>query len=433
MINRVERLLSGKPDSLAKEIRREMEAAAAAQRFEEAAVLRDRLLALEHLLKYQQASATGIDSLDVIGLHAQADVANVQVLQIRDGLLSDRRSFFLKNTSGEGEDEILEQFIIQYYTTPIGLPSEIVVPASFSETKTIADFLSGVKGSRVEIKRAVRGHRRRLAAMAAHNAALALKQDILREEEKRARPAKALAELKDVLGLKQQPMRIECYDISNTGGRHPVGSMIVFEAGLPRPGHYRKFAVRTAGPDDFAMIAEVVTRRFSRQLTGETASKRKGNLPPGGTDESFSSRPDLIVVDGGAGQVSAAVAALQSLGLADLPVVGLAKKREEVYIKGNPRPLVLPLDSPALGLLMRARDEAHRFAVSFHRQRRSRELSSSILDELPGIGPARKRAILEHFGSPAKFLAASRDELEAVPGLPAKVAREVYALVHKLG
>jgi excinuclease ABC subunit C len=209
--------------------------------------------------------------------------------------------------------------------------------------------------------------------------------------------------------------------------------MVVFEGGLPRPGHYRKFAVRTAGPDDFAMIAEVVTRRFSREIAGEAVSERKESLPPEGTDESFSSRPDLIIVDGGAGQVSAAVAALQSLGLADLPVVGIAKKREEVYINGTSRPLVLPLDSPALGLLMQARDEAHRFAVAFHRQRRSRELSSSILDELPGIGPARKRAILEHFGSPAKFMAASRDELEAVPGLPAKVAREVYALVHKLG
>ena len=424
LVGDVKRLLSGKPGSLADEIGAAMEKAAAARRYEEAAVLRNRLQALNHLLDSQQAGAAGLESLDVFGLFVADNAANVQVLQIRDGLLSDRRSFFLGNVSGEDKEEILEQFLIQYYSTPVGLPREVVVPKGFQGTGTLQEFLTKLKGSKVEVRRPVRDKRRKLGLMAATNAELALKHDILKEEEKRARPARALAELKDVLGLPRRPMRIECFDISNTGGEHAVGAMVVFEGGLPRRDHYRKFGVRTAGPDDFAMMSEVVTRRFMRRLSGAGA---------GEADESFASLPDLVLVDGGAGQVSAAVEALKVLGLERIPVAGLAKKEEEVYLQDRRGPLVLALDSPGLNLLIRARDEAHRFAVTFHRARRGRELTSSILDELPGIGPARKRAILAHFGSPERFMDATRDELEAVPGLPAKTAREVYSLVHKLG
>ena len=420
MIGRVERLLAGRPDNLAGELRAQMEKAAAAQRYEEAAILRNRLIALEHLLEFQQASAIGLESLDVIGLHVEDDGANVQVLQVRDASLSDRRSFFLKNVAGEPEDVILEQFMMQYYSTPTGFPPEVVVPPGFTETAALQKLLSDMKGSRVTVRRGVRGKRRRLSEMASQNAALALKQDLLREEEKRARPAKALKDLKDRLGLAAPPMRIECYDISNIAGQHPVGSMVVFEGGLPRPAHYRKFGVRTKGPDDTAMMAEVIGRRFSRE-------------PAQRQDESFAARPDLLLVDGGAGQVSAARRALELQGLDGIPVAGLAKRHEEVYLWNEKRPLSLPPDAPGLGLLIRVRDEAHRFAITFHRQRRGKELSSSILDELPGIGPARKRAILEYFGSPGRFMAAGRDELEAIPGLPAKVARDIYTLVHKMG
>ncbi len=426
LIKRVERLLSGHADSLEADIAGSMGKAASAQRYEEAAFLRNRLLALRHLLEDQQASAAGLDSVDVIGLHCEDDSANIQVLLIRDGLLSDRRSFFLGNVSGEHRDEILEQFIMQYYSQPIGLPAEVVLPSGFRETEALADYLTRAKGSRVDVKRATtRGRRRELGMMAAENAELALKQDILREEEKRARPARALADLKSSLGLKRRPLRIECYDISNTAGGHPAGSMVVFEAGLPRRSHYRKFAVKTAGPDDYAMMAEVISRRFSRSGIGPGEERK--------TDESFAALPDLILVDGGAGQVSAAAAALETLYLGDVDVAGLAKKREEVYLRGRRGPLILAAGSPGLSLLIAIRNEAHRFAIEFHRQRRDRELSSSILDEIPGIGPSRKRAILVHFGSPERFLAAGRDELEAVPGLPAKVAREAYAIVHKLG
>jgi excinuclease ABC subunit C len=199
--------------------------------------------------------------------------------------------------------------------------------------------------------------------------------------------------------------------------------MVVFEGGIPDSSQYRKFKIRKDdGPDDFAMMAEVIERRFARR-DGKSESD----------DASFARRPDLVVVDGGAGQVSAAAGALELMGIKDIPVIGLAKRFEEVYLPYRKEPLRLPVESRALGLLKNLRDEAHRFAINFHRQRRDRGVSSSILDSLPGIGPARKRAILEHFGSPDKFIAASRDELEAVPGLPAKVARDVYSYLHKLG
>lgn len=421
IISKVERLLSGKSEGLAAEIGEEMEKAAAGQRYEEAAVFRNRLKALEHLLEKQQASAIGISSLDVIGIFAEGDSANVQVLQVRDDALSDRRSFFLKNIAGESGDKILEQFVISYYSTPIAIPAEVVMPPGFGRSDALKDFLSEKRGSCVEVKPAARGKRRKLLEMAAQNAALALRQDKLREEERKARPARALAGLKDALRLKKKPMRIECFDISNIGGRHPVGSMAVFEGGVPNPAHYRKFSIRKSStPDDFAMMAEVIFRRFS---------KNEGDIK--GVDFSFSSRPDLVVVDGGAGQVSAAAGSLEALNL-KIPVAGIAKRHEDIYLPGEPGPLSLPVDSAALGLLKRIRDEAHRFAIIYHRQRRDSEVSSSMLDGIPGVGPARKKAILAHFGSPDRFLSARRDELEAVPGLPSRVAREVYAYVHKL-
>jgi excinuclease ABC subunit C len=364
-----------------------------------------------------------MESADVLGIYTEGDYANVQVLQVRDGALSDRQSIFLKNVSGESDTFILEQFILRYYATPIGFPSEIVVPVSFTKADVIGSYLSEKRGSRVSVRAAVRDKRRELAEMAARNAKLAFEQDRLREEQQRLRPARALAELQKVLSLEKEPRRIEGYDISNTGGAHPVGSMVVFEDGVPQTSHYRKFRVRQeAGPDDFAMIAEIIGRRFSRQDAGD-----------GDGDESFSAHPDLVVVDGGAGQVSAALAALERSGASGIPVIGLAKRFEEIYLPEQPEPLRLPFESNALGLLKSLRDEAHRFAINFHRKRRGRAVSSSILDGIPGIGPARKKAILEHFGSTENFMSASRDELEAVPGLPEKVAREAYAFIHKLG
>ncbi|MFA5808884.1 MAG: excinuclease ABC subunit UvrC [Thermoleophilia bacterium] len=447
MINKVERLMAGKPEGLVEEITEAMEKAAACQHYEEAALWRNRLRALEHLLEKQKATAIGLDSLDVIGVYSEDDTANVQVLQVRDGNLIDRRSFFLKNAAGESEEAVIEQFIIQYYSTPIGLPAELVVSADLTSTEMLKDLLTGQKGSRVDVRPALRGKRRDLWEMAMENAVLAWRQDRLRQADEKSRPARAMEELKAKLGLDQLPFRIECFDISNIAGEHPVGSMVVFEGGLPRKAHYRKFAVRSvSGPDDFAMMAEVIARRYKGARApgdnnGKDFAAAQGEISWTGPievvssvpDESFSLHPDLIIVDGGAGQVSAATGELRRMKLNNIPVIGLAKREEKIYIPGTSRPLKLPDDSVALGLLKRIRDEAHRFAITYHRQRRADSSESSILDGLPGIGAARKKAILKHFGSPERFLAAGSDELEAVPGLPAKVAREVYAYVNKLG
>jgi excinuclease ABC subunit C len=426
MIHKLERLLSGKPEGLLQELEESMQAAASAQRYEEAAFIRNRLLALEHLLEKQSAMSIGVESMDVMGIYIEGDSANVQVLQVRDGNLVNRRSFFLKNVAGEEEQDIIEQFVIQYYSSPIGLPHEVILPAAMTDTATLQTFLTGEKGSSVEAHVGLRGKRRRLSEMASRNAVLAFKQDQLREKDTHERSVRGMAELKKHLSLKQEPRRIECYDISNIGGEDAVGSMVVLENGEPRPDHYRRFSIKTvAGQNDFAMMAEVLSRRFSRKEEPQPAGEA--------ADVSFSSRPDLIVVDGGAGQVSAAVAALDLLHIEDLPVIGLAKKYEEIYIFGRPKPLVLPPDSDALTLLQRIRDEAHRFAVTYHRLKRGKKVSSSILDGIPGIGPSRKKAILAHFGSPDRFLEASSEELEAVPGLPAKIARNAFTFVHKLG
>lgn len=447
LIHKVERLLAGHPEGLVDEMRNAMRQAAAEQRFEEAAFMRNRLQALEHLLEKQYAMATGLYSLDAIGIHVEGEGANVQVLQVRDGNLVNRRNFFLKNVAGEPVEDILEQFLIHYYATPIGLPHEVVLPPGFAAVEEIQGLLSEQKGSRVEVRTGVRGKRRQLSLMAQRNADMAFEQDQLRQADKHGRPARALLELKEILDLPDIPHRIECYDISNIGGGHAVGSMAVFVEGLPETSQYRRFAIRqVAGPDDFAMMSEVLSRRFAHgEAAGEPEAPGEGGevtapevqveaaVKQKEEDTSFASRPDLILVDGGAGQVSAATAALRYAGQEGIPVAGLAKKFEEIYQPGRRPPLRMPADSPALSLLIRLRDEAHRFAVTYHRQKRDKAAKVSILDGIPGIGPARKRAILTHFGSPERFLAATSDELEAVPGLPGRVAREIYAYVHKLG
>jgi excinuclease ABC subunit C len=301
------------------------------------------------------------------------------------------------------------------------VPPEIVAP--LDEPEGVAAALAARRGANVVVRAAKRGPKRRLLELAQHNADLAAQTEVDRIARKSAARIEALERLRDGLALGRLPLRIECYDISNLGEKHPVGSMVVFEGGRPKKAHYRKFAVRDAtGQDDFAMMHQVLRRRFERR------SEAAGDY-----DESFAALPDLGVVDGGKGQLSAAVAALEEAG-AGVDVVSLAKQREEVFVPARRDPLPLPADDPGSLLLQRIRDEAHRFAVTYHRQRRDADLRrSSVFDELPQVGPVRRRRILEHFGSPERFLSASREELERVPGLPRKVAREIYAHLHKTG
>jgi excinuclease ABC subunit C len=295
------------------------------------------------------------------------------------------------------------------------------------DTAALAEALGERRGAPVDVRHAERGDRRRILELAERNARFALDQDRLRSERRRSRRIEALDGLQRALGMEAIPMRIECFDISNLMGDHTVASMVAFEGGAPKKSDYRRFGIRGSVQDDFAAMAEVLSRRMAQFVAQRERSPHDPEF-----DESFASVPALIVIDGGRGQLSAGLAELGAFRDLGVTVVSLAKRVEEVFLPGRPAPLVLRHDSPELQLLQRVRDEAHRFAVEFHRGRRDRAMTRSILDGLPGVGPARKRNILRHFGSPERFLSASREELEAVPGLPGKVARDVHEYVHKV-
>jgi excinuclease ABC subunit C len=305
------------------------------------------------------------------------------------------------------------------------VPPQIVVPADAGDTEALGQFLSERRGSTVEVRAPQRGEKRRLQQLAAENARVALDSEAVQTERKRLRRVEALEELREALNLESLPLRIECYDVSNIQGESVVGSLVVFQDALPKKAHYRKFGVRTLdGQDDYAAMAEVVSRRFARLQNGAVADDY---------DESFAATPNLVVIDGGKGQLAAALTAMQAYDLPRVAVISLAKRAEEVFVPGQPEPIVLDRDSPGLHLLQRIRDEAHRFAIEFHRQRRQAKARESIFDTLSGVGPARRRALLRHFGSAEAVLAASQEELEGVPGLPARTARAIYAQLHKAG
>ena len=424
--------LRGRLTEVKRGIEKEMATAARRQEFEKAALLRDRLAAVAHIWERQAARTEGAGSFDVIGLCQDEPGANLQVFLVREGALVERRTFYVENAGGREAKTVLEEFLLEFYWEAATIPAEVIVPCD--DLAPVGLVLAARRGAGVAVKRAQRGQKRRLLELAQHNAELAAQAELDQASRRRDTRIAALERLRDVLGLSALPLRIECYDISNLGESHAVGSMVVFEGGLPKKAHYRKFAIRdVVGQDDFAMMNEVLGRRFERHLAasdGGGAAATTGEKP---YDDSFAARPDLVVVDGGKGQLSAALAALRDAGQ-DLPVIGLAKQREEVYVPSVADPIDLAADDPGSLLLQRIRDEAHRFAVNFHRQRRDDDLRrATIFDDLPQVGPVRRRRILEYFGSPERFVAATREELERVPGLPVKVAREVYAHLHKAG
>jgi len=425
IIDQVIEFLSGETRPILRELERRMKEAAAEERFEDAARYRNRLFSVSHLAERQAADKRAVGTIDVIGLAAEGDRAAVQVFPLRDGKLIDRYAFHLENVAGQDTATLLEAFCLEYYGSSPAVPPQIVVPREAGDTAALEQFLSERRGSRVEVRAAERGEKRRLQELASENARLALESEVAQAEQKRLRRIEALEELREALNLESLPIRIECYDVSNIQGEAPVGSMVVFQDALPKKAHYRKFGVRSLdGQDDFAAMAEVVSRRFARLSDDGTGED---------FDESFAATPNLVVIDGGKGQLSAALAAMQAYDLPRVAVIALAKRIEEVFVPGRSEPVVLDSHSPGLQLLQRIRDEAHRFAVGFHRQRRDTKSFGSIFDDLEGVGPARRRAILQHFGSAERFLAASQEELEGVPGVPAKTARAIYAQLHKAG
>ncbi len=441
--------LSGRYREIERALERSMREASAEQRFEDAARERNRLKAVRSLLERQRVANEGVGTLDAIAVATSETEANAQVFQLRDGVLADRQSFYLDNAEGAGIAEVAEAFILQYYASAISIPPQIVVQREFEDTGALAQALAARRGGQVEIRIAERGDKRRILELAERNAQLALDQEKLRSERRRQQRVEALDGLQQALGLDTIPLRIECFDISTLMGTNTVASMVVFEGAAPKKSDYRRFRVfgdgarsengthenspprileRAEGPDDFAAMEEILGRRMRRFEAQHDVSPHDKDYDP-----SFAALPNLIVIDGGKGQLSAGLRALQPFRERGVLVISLAKRIEEVFIPGRAEPLRLAHDTPELQLLQRVRDEAHRFAITHHRIRRDRAMTASVLDELPGVGPARKRALLSHFGSPEAVLGASREELEAVPGLPGKLAREVYRELHKTG
>jgi excinuclease ABC subunit C len=426
LIDGVIRFLEGDTRTIVRELEGRMQAAARAERFEDAARYRNRLFAIRSLAERQTADRRDVGTADVLGLAVEGDRATVQVFPLRDGRMVDRHSFHLENVAGQDRATVLESFVLEYYGTAPSVPALVVVPTDVAETEALAAFLTGVRGSAVEVRAPQRGEKRRLAELAGENARVALERDATVAAQKRLQRIEALEQLRETLNLESLPLRIECFDVSNIQGREIVASMAVAIDGQPRSALYRSFAIRDLdGQDDFAAMHQAVARRVARLRDAGQ---------PGRHDESFAATPNLIVIDGGKGQLAAALAALRATPeVSRVAVVALAKREEEVFVPGHERPVELERHDPGLQLLQRIRDEAHRFALGHHRRRRNATAFGSIFDDLEGIGPARRRAILRHFGSAERFVAATREELEGVPGLPAKTARSVHAQLHRAG
>ncbi len=410
-------------------IEQRMRAAAAEEEFETAALERNRLVALRSLSERQRIVSSNDESLDAVAVAVSGEDASVQVFQVRDGLLSDRQSFYLTGDADQTPADVATAFLVQYYRQTPLVPPLILLQEDLVDHDVIRDALEEIRGARVELRAPERGEKARVLDLAERNAHLALGQEKLRAQRKREQLTGALGELQVELNLPNLPLRIECFDISTLMGTNTVASMIVFEGGEPKKSDYRRFKIKgleEGQTDDFAAMNEVLERRVAQYVR---QSDRSPHDPS--RDGSFAARPDVLVIDGGKGQLSAGLRALGPLIDEGVQVISLAKRIEEVFVPGRRDPHVLDHDTPALQLLQRVRDEAHRFAITHHRQRRDKQLTESLLDALPGVGPARKRLLIQHFGSPDAVVAASRDALEAVPGLPGPVARGIHAALHR--
>jgi excinuclease ABC subunit C len=422
--------LSGRFKAIERELEDRMHRAAEDERFEQATLERNRLRAVRSLMERRRVGSESVGTFDAVAIALDGRDANAHVLQVRDGVLSDRQSFYLSNETERDAAEVAEEFMLQYYGGHAAISALIVVAHDVAERSALAQALATRRGGPVELRAAERGEKRRIFELAERNALLALDQEKLRSERRRSRRAEALEGLQEVLALDVPPVRIECFDISNLGGRHTVASMVVFEGAAPKKSDYRRFKIREAegSGDDYAAMAEVLSRRLAQW-------ERQADFSPHDPsyDASFASLPNLVVIDGGKGQLAAGLGPLRAFRERGVAVVSLAKRIEELFVPGRRAPIALEHSTPELQLLQRVRDEAHRFAITHHRTRRDRAMTRSLLDELPGVGPARKRALLAHFGSPDAVVAASREELEAVPGVPAKIGRELHGHLHRAG
>lgn len=418
--------LNGRTESIVARLNTEMAQASADLRFEKAAAIRDQLEAIQSIVERQRIVSTDYADSDVIAMARSDREACVQVFFIRSGKLIGREYFMMENTADTPDADVMAEFIKQYYDQAANVPPEVLLPHEVEEAQVIRQWLSKRRGDGgVEIRIPREGQKAELLKMAAENAAETLSALQAQWQADAHRQTEALAEIQAALKLPRAPERIECYDISNTQGTAAVGSMVVFERGVSNNKLYRRFNIKTVvGPDDFASMQEVLTRRFKRWQAAEEGSPLPGKKP----DAAFSKLPDLVIVDGGKGQLGRAEQVFREFGLTDkVPLAALAKQSEELFLPGQGRGILLPRSSQGLFLLQRIRDEAHRFAITAHRARRTKSGIASQLDEIPGIGPRRRRALLKAFGSIDAMRQASLEQLTAVQGVTPALAESIKA------
>ena len=415
----VEAFLDGRQSTVARDLERRMQEASEELDYERAVRFRNRLDAVRSILERQTiVSASGLDA-DAIGVFREETIAGVHVVHVREGRVQGSSEFILDQGLDVSDDELIEAFLLRYYDDASHVPRQVFVDNKPEEPEPLEVWLAQRRGRKVAIERPERGERRRLLEMATINARHALARYKFRTRYDEDRVNQALLELESALGLGVPPMRIECYDISTLHGRFSVGSMVVFEAGRADPSAYRRFKIRAVTPEsnDVAMMREVLQRRFQREA-------KEGSR--------FARHPDLLLVDGGRAQLSAAIAALEDIGVTGVPVAALAKREEELFVPEWDAPVVLPGGSPSLYLVKRVRDEAHRFAITYHRELRGKAMTASILDEIPGVGPTRKQALVKAFGSVKRLRGAKVEEVSAVKGIGAELAADVVEFLATL-
>ena len=417
-VAQIERFLEGRQEDVARDLTRQMQQASEATEYERAAALRDKVKAIERTMESQKMAAHTTTEEDVLGLARQDTQAAVQLFAVRGGKMVGRDVFLLDAPRETDDATVLSGFVQQYYSRATSIPPAVLVPALPDDAADLEGMLAGRRGSAVRLHVPRRGAKRELLELATRNATETLAREHARWLADQGKTLAALEELAEALDLPAVPVRIECYDISNFQGAQSVGSMVVFEDGKPRTGEYRRFRIKEVkGANDYASHQEVLRRRFRRAKAGEE----------GVEEELRWQLPDLVVIDGGKGQLSAAKEVLDDLGYHDLAVVGLAKEREEIFLPDREEPVLLPTTSSALYLMQRLRDEAHRFAITYHRSLRAKAATRSAFDDLPGVGPKRRAALLRVFGSAKRVREAPVEQVAAVPGIGASLAAKIKA------
>ena len=452
VIDQVVLFMEGKTDKVLRDLNRKMASAADELQFERAVVLRDQIRAIERVNESQKVVSRKQADQDIIALATSGGEAWVEVHFVRGGKLTGRDHFLMEGTQDDEPSQILGQFVKQFYYTAPHVPREILLQYHVKEdARVIEEWLTRKRGRRVTLRVPERGSKRRMVLMVANNAAQGLQQRAVKWQSDSNNLQQAMSEVTEALNLPRPALRMECYDISNIQGTNPVGSMVVFEEGRPKNSHYRRFRIKSVeGIDDYSMMQEMLRRRFRRlgeQLRShdvEAGTTGNGDTDPlaGGDGEvaqgvadrngspakekTWGIIPDLVLIDGGKGHLSAALQVFLELGLGDtVPLASLAKEREELFLPHNPDPILLPRGSQGLFLVQRLRDEAHRFAITYHRQRRSKSAVKSAIDSVPGIGPKRRRMLISRFGSSAGVKAASLEELASIPGMTTSLAQKI--------